>query len=246
MAGPAFEKQTAFWRTLLASAKRPLEVPTDWPRRGSRSHSGASEGVHIPLARAEALTAMARGHRATLFMVVFAAFNVLLYRLTGQRELLVGTPVRARDAARARRSHRSVRQRRGAEDDRGSFDDVRRFCSSTSAILTLDAFGNQEVPLDALGEHAPMLRALFSLQDARTCPVTLGDLRLTQDHALAPVAANEMMLWAMESRSDMLLMLNFATELFDAATARRFLGRWRCCSSRSSATRGRRSPPSSI
>ncbi len=222
MAGPAFEKQAAFWRTQLANAKRPLEVPTDRPRRGSRSHNGASEGIHIPLARAEALTAMARGHRATLFMVVFAAFNVLLYRLTGQRELLVGTPVRARTRPEL---EGLIGPFVNAVALRTSVDPSMTFVDLLEHVrdLTLDAFGNQEVPLDALGEHAPMLRALFSLQDARTRPVSLGDLRLTQDHALAPVAANEMMLWAMESRSDMLLMLNFATELFDGATARRFL-----------------------
>jgi amino acid adenylation domain-containing protein len=222
MAGPAFEKQATFWRTLLASAKRPLEVPTDRPRRGSRSHGGASEGVHIPLARAEALTAMARGHRATLFMVVFAAFNVLLYRLTGQRELLVGTPVRARTRPEL---EGLIGPFVNAVALKTTVDPSMTFVDLLEHVrdLTLDAFGSQEVPLDALGEHAPMLRALFSLQDARTRPVALGDLRLTQDHALAPVAANEMMLWAMESRTDMLLMLNFATELFDAATARRFL-----------------------
>jgi hypothetical protein len=69
-----------------------------------------------------------------------------------------------------------------------------------------------------------MLRALFSLQDATSRPQTLGDLQLSQEHALAPVAASELMLWAMESRSSFLLMLNFATDLFDATTARRWLG----------------------
>jgi amino acid adenylation domain-containing protein len=222
MGGPAFEAQREYWREQLATAKRPLEVPTDRPRRGSRSHGGASEGVHIPLARTEALTALARSHRATLFMVVFAAFNVLLHRVTGQRELLVGTPVRARTRPEL---EGLIGPFVNAVALRTMVEPSMTFVELLERVrdLTLDAFGHQEVPLDALGEHAPMLRALFSLQDARTRPVNLGDLRMVQDHALAPVAANEMMLWAMESRSDMLLMLNYATELFDAPTARRFL-----------------------
>jgi amino acid adenylation domain-containing protein len=222
MAGADFQKQATFWRERLASVKYPLEIPTDRPRRGARSHGGASEGLHLPLATADALTALAREHGATLFMLVFAAYNVLLYRQTGQRELLVGTPVRART-------------RPELEGLIGPFVNAIALTTAVAPSMTfvdllehvrdvtLDAFSHQEVPLDALGDRPPMLRALFSLQDARSRPTGFGTLRVTQDHALAPVAANEIMLWAMESRADLLLMLNFSTELFDASTARRFL-----------------------
>ena len=219
---PEFEKQAAFWRERLSGAKHPLEIPTDRPRRGSRSHAGSSEGIHIPLARVEGLTALAREQGATLFMVVFAAYSVLLHRQTGQRDLLVGTPVRART-------------RPELEGLIGPFVNAVALTATVAPTMTflellahvrdvtLDAFSNQEVPLDMLGDRPPMLRALFSLQDARSRPTGFGDLRVTQDHALAPVAANEIMLWAMETRADMLLMLNFSTDIFDASTARRFL-----------------------
>jgi len=219
---PEFEKAASFWRTQLSGGILPLDFPTDAPRKGTRSQAGASEGVHISTARADALSALARENSATLFMVVFAAYCALLYRHTGQRELLVGIPMRART-------------RPELEDLIGPFVNVvalrtkltpsMTFLELLEAVRegTFDAFGHQEVPIDALGIRPPMLRALFSLQDARSRPVQLGDVNVTQEHALAPVAASELMLWAMESKSSLLLMLNFATDLFHPATARRLL-----------------------
>ncbi|HXN31046.1 MAG TPA: amino acid adenylation domain-containing protein [Polyangiaceae bacterium] len=219
---PEFEHAAAFWRTQLAGTIHPLELPTDTPRKGTRSQAGGSEGVHVSIARADALSALARENSATLFMLVFAAYSALLYRHTGQRELLLGIPMRART-------------RPELEDLIGPFVNVVALRTTVEASMTflellervregtLDAFGHQDVPIDSLGVRPPMLRALFSLQDARTRPAALGDVRVSQEHALAPVAASELMLWAMESQSSLLLMLNFATDLFHADTARRLL-----------------------
>jgi amino acid adenylation domain-containing protein len=218
-----FEKAATFWRTQLADTIQPLDFPTDAPRKGTRSQAGASEGVHLSIARADALSAIARESGATLFMLVFAAYSTLLYRHTGQRDLLLGIPMRART-------------RPELEELIGPFVNVVALRTTVDASMTfldllevvrertLDGFGYQDVPIDSLGVRPPMLRALFSLQDARTRPMQLGEVRVTQEHALAPVAASELMLWAMESSSSLLLMLNFATDLFQSATARRLLG----------------------
>ena len=219
---PELKSQVEFWQERLSGALLPLEIPTDRPRGGTRSHAGGSEGAHVSSARAEALTALAREHGATLFMLIFAAFNVLLYRYTGQRDLLVGTPVRARTRPELENLIgpfvNAIALRTRVEPSMTFLELLERVRGAT-----LDAFNHQDVPLDALGDRPPMLRALFSLQDARNRPTRLGDLVVAQEHALAPVAANELMLWAMQSQKDLLLMLNFATDLFDVATARRIL-----------------------
>src|SRR5258706_3165336 len=68
-----------------------------------------------------------------------------------------------------------------------------------------------------------MVRAFFSLQDARNRPTTSGDLAVAQWQAQPPAAANEMMLWTMDRPNGLLAMLNYSTDLFDADTAKRFL-----------------------
>jgi amino acid adenylation domain-containing protein len=222
MASDDCAAQSAFWRGRLAVAPLPLQLPTDRPRKGTRSHVGKNEGIHLPASRAEELTALARQNGATLFMVVFAAFNVVLHRRTGQRELLVGTPMRARTQPELEGLIglfvNTVALTTAVEPSMSFLELLGRVRE-----VTLDAFTNQDVPLDALGIRPPMMRALFSLQDATARPLRMGELTIVQEHALAPVAATELMLWVMESRTSMLLMLNFASDLFDVATARRWL-----------------------
>lgn len=214
--------QSAFWKERLSAPILPLQLPTDRPRKGTRSLAGGSEGIHLPVARAEGLSALARRHGATLFMIVFAAFQVLLHRRTGQRQLLVGTPMRARTQPEVEALIglfvNTVALTTTVEPSMSFLDLVARVRETT-----LDAFSNQDVPLDTLGIRPPMLRALFSLQDATARPLRMGEVAISQEHALAPVAATEMTLWAMESRSSFLLMMNFASDLLDASTARRWL-----------------------
>ncbi|MGH7269517.1 MAG: condensation domain-containing protein [Polyangiaceae bacterium] len=224
LTSPEFEAKATFWRERLSGTLLPLELPTDRVRRGTRSHSGGSEGLRITQARVDALSALAREHGSTLFMVIFATFNVLLHRHTGQRDLLIGTPTRARDRSEV---EELIGPFVNAVALRTSVDPSMTFLDLLDQVRerTLDAFSHQDVPLDAIGVRPPMMRALFSLQDARARPLDLGDVHVTQEHALAPVAANELMLWAMHGTSDLLLMINFAADLFDAATARRLLHR---------------------
>ncbi|MCL2450131.1 MAG: condensation domain-containing protein, partial [Polyangiaceae bacterium] len=222
MGGDDCAAQSAFWRGRLALAPLPLQLPTDRSRKGTRSHVGKNEGIHLPASRADELNALARQHGATLFMIVFAAFNVVLHRRTGQRELLVGTPMRARTQPELESLIglfvNTVALTTAVEPSMSFLELLGRVRE-----VTLDAFSNQDVPLDALGVRPPMLRALFSLQDTTARPLRMGDVTITQEHALAPVAATELLLWAMESRAGMLLMLNFASDLYDVATARRWL-----------------------
>src|SRR5262249_50585853 len=96
LSSPEMGRQVAFWREKLSGNPLPLEVPTDRPRAGTRGHSGANEGVELSRETGDALGAFAQRHKATTFMVLFAAYVTLLHRYTGQRDIVVGTPTRAR------------------------------------------------------------------------------------------------------------------------------------------------------
>jgi len=222
LAGEAAEAQAAFWREQLQDEPAPLDVPTDRPRRGTRSHAGSNESIRLARETADALTALAREHGATLFMAVYAAFAVLLQRYSGQSDFLIGVPVRARTRPELEEligpfvNNVTLRTR---IDPGASFLDLLARVRDT----TLDAFSHQDLPLEALGGRPPMVRAFFSLQDARGRPQTLGDLAVRQWHVQPPAAASEMMLWTMESQKDLLAMMNFSTDLYDRATIVRFL-----------------------
>ena len=86
------EAQASYWTTTLAGAPALLELPTDHPRPAVADHAGASVGMVLDEPLAAGLKALSRRHGTTLFMTLLAAWAVVLGRLSGQDEVVVGTP----------------------------------------------------------------------------------------------------------------------------------------------------------
>jgi amino acid adenylation domain-containing protein len=86
----------AYWRKELAEAPAPLALPTDFPRPASQRGPGASRNLLLPAALGNHLERIAQEQGTTLFTVLLCAFNVLLHRLTGDSDIVVGTPAGGR------------------------------------------------------------------------------------------------------------------------------------------------------
>jgi amino acid adenylation domain-containing protein len=99
LAGPRGEQLWDFWRRELAGLPGPLELPADRPRPRAQSFAGAAVPLRLPAPATRALRALASRLGATPFMALLALFQVLLARLSGQPEVVVGAPVAGRDAA---------------------------------------------------------------------------------------------------------------------------------------------------
>ena len=91
------EHQISYWKQQLAGAPALLELPTDHPRPHKQTFSGARQWFVVDAPLRDALTALGRQESATLFMTLLAAFKTLLYRMTGQKDMVVGTDVANRD-----------------------------------------------------------------------------------------------------------------------------------------------------
>jgi amino acid adenylation domain-containing protein len=98
LAGEELERQLAFWRQQLANAAA-LELPADRPRPAVQRFRGGKLGVRLPAALAADLRRLAQASSATLYMVLLAGFQALLGRLSGQTDVVVGSPVASRDRA---------------------------------------------------------------------------------------------------------------------------------------------------
>jgi amino acid adenylation domain-containing protein len=94
--GERLEALTAFWRRTLAGAPDLLELPTDFPRPPEPTHEAAYRALSVEPAVAGALDALGRGEGATPFVPLLAAFGVLLHRLSGAEDIVVGTPASGR------------------------------------------------------------------------------------------------------------------------------------------------------
>jgi amino acid adenylation domain-containing protein len=95
--GPGLRQQLAYWKQHLAGAPEALSLPLDYPRPARRTLRGAGVDHELSSALSAALHSLARQERSSLFMVLSAAFQLLLHRLSGQDDIVIGTPVAGRD-----------------------------------------------------------------------------------------------------------------------------------------------------
>ncbi|MEM7356698.1 MAG: condensation domain-containing protein, partial [Acidobacteriota bacterium] len=101
LSGRVLERQLAYWRKQLADLPRGVQLPSDRPRPALRTYRGAHRSLTLSQALSQKLEALSRRRGATLFMTLLAAFKVLFYRLAGEDDFAVGTPVAGRNRSEA-------------------------------------------------------------------------------------------------------------------------------------------------
>ncbi len=97
--GEVLEQRLSYWKGQLAGLPELLALPTDHRRPPVRTYHGATQSSVVSKDLTRELKALSRRERATLYMTLLAAFKVLLHRLTGQEDLVVGSPIAGRDEA---------------------------------------------------------------------------------------------------------------------------------------------------
>ncbi|MCB8977443.1 MAG: amino acid adenylation domain-containing protein [Ardenticatenaceae bacterium] len=95
--GETWPQQMAYWRNQLQGDLPTLDIPTDFPWSATPDPTGASQTLTLSADLTQALQALSQQAGGTLFMTLLAAFKLLLFRLSGQEDLIVGTPVAGRN-----------------------------------------------------------------------------------------------------------------------------------------------------
>ena len=241
-------RQLAWWRDELAGAPATLPLPVDRPRPAAPSFRGGSAMLRLPAAAVEALHQAARREGTTLYMLLLAGFVALLARVTGEEDLLVGTPV----ADRPRQElegligffvNTVVIRARAAGDPsfRGLLASVRD--------TALGAFAHQDLPFEMLVEvlrperersRNPLVQTLFAFQGAGRATAGTADdaagLRLVRlPWGERSTAKLDFVLSGMEmpveppresNETEITLLLEYAADLFTATNAARLLGHY--------------------
>ncbi|MEN6540450.1 MAG: amino acid adenylation domain-containing protein, partial [Mizugakiibacter sp.] len=234
MQGEELAAQLAHWRKLLADGPEPLELPGDRPRPARMSGVGDNAWIHVPKPTVDALRELARRADATLYMALLALYFVLLQRHTGQRDLVVGTPVRGRDAPELEPVMgffvNALPLRVQVEPDASFLDLVRAV-----RTVVVDAFSYPDVPFEHLlralklprdESRFPIYQALFSFQDIRQRPEQWGALRHGRLQVMQPGAAEDLGLWFVEMEQGLSGGLGYNTDILDAASAERMRDRY--------------------
>ncbi|BAO92290.1 non-ribosomal peptide synthetase [Caballeronia cordobensis] len=147
VAGEEGERQLSYWRKALDAAPEPLALPCDRARPATRDHRGARVSLRLSADISNALRELARETHTSAFVVLLAAFDAWLHRLTGANDFVVAAPVAHRqrpETAGLIGLCLNTLALRARVDSRRTFsallDDVRR--------QALDAFAHQDVPFE--------------------------------------------------------------------------------------------------
>ncbi len=221
-----------YFRAQLAGAPALLELPVDRPRAAVPNRAAGQHRFAVDAALAARLRQLAQRHRATSFVLLLAAFETLLLRLSGQEDLVVGTPVANRGRAATERLIGFFVNTIALRADL-SGDPSFREAEARLKKAALAGFAHQELPFEKLVEdlaperslsHAPLVQVVFSLQNAPVPPLALPGLEVSP-LALPPVAAKFDLTCEVEETADGLrATFDFARDLFDPATVARWAG----------------------
>ncbi len=232
LAGAALERELNYWSEELAGAPTAIELPTDHPRPAVLSNRGARVTATYSPALSEGLRALARREDATLFMLVHAAFQLLLYRYSGQRDLVVGTTIAGRDRLD---TERLIGLFINNLVLRGRLEPGKGFRALLAQLrgTTLRAFEHQALPFEKLVEHlapernlnrAPYSSVVFDLQPAQSLERDVGGLRGGPVELGFDSVKFELALLVTDAPGGLGAELQFNTDLFQEQTARRMLG----------------------
>lgn len=225
------EKQLAHWRKALAGLA-PLRLPVDFQRKRDANNAGASLAFAIPPKDYQLLLRLCQREGVTLYMVLMAAYMVLLARYSNQRDISVGTPI-------ANRNNEAVEGLIGFFVNtlviRGQIRSGASFAEFVQAIRaqTLGAYAHQDVPfervVDALAEQrnlyrTPLFQTMFALQNVpMEQHIALPDVQVEPLGVQAAQAKFELSLSMLEWQGELRGELEYRADLFLQATAQQWV-----------------------
>jgi amino acid adenylation domain-containing protein len=219
------EAGVAHWRRRLEGAPAILELPADRPRPLVQTSRGGRCALALPQPLSAALAALARAEETTLFMLLLAAFQVLLARCSGQEDIPVGTPVAGRSQPELENLigfFVNTLVLRGQVAGESGFRKLLAQVRET----TLEAFAHQEVPFDRLVEelrpernlsHTPLFQILFVLQNVPFREPVLPGLAIEFEDVDSGTAKFDLSLELVETGGEVVGALEYNRDLFDAS-----------------------------
>ncbi len=232
--GAVLETQLGYWKQQLGGSLPVLELPTDKPRPPVQTFRGSSESLTLPYPLSESLKQLSGRQGVTLYMTLLAAFKTLLYRYSGQEDILVGSPI-------ANRNHGEIEQSIGFFVNtlvlRTNLSDSPSFSQLLNRVreVTLGAYAHQDLPFEKLVEalqperdlsRSPLFQVMFIFQNAPVTPLELPGLTLEPLEQSNGTAKYDLSLYVRETDSGLQATWEYNTDLFEPATIQRMQGHW--------------------
>ncbi|MCB0167720.1 MAG: amino acid adenylation domain-containing protein, partial [Anaerolineae bacterium] len=228
----ALAEHLAYWQNRFAQTPPLLALPTDHPRPPQATYQGAHLSFTLPPELSQKLETLSHQQGATLFMTLLAAFKTLLFRYSGQTDLVVGSPI-------------ANRTRPELESLIGFFVNTLPFRSDLSGDPTFlalldqikqtsqDAYEHQALPFERLVDavqperhlsHSPLFQVMFIWQNMPQPALSLPGLEISPLTVQFPIAKFDLTLTMEPTEQGLVGIWEYNTALFEPATIERMSG----------------------
>ncbi|WP_282362188.1 non-ribosomal peptide synthetase, partial [Pseudomonas sp. PS01300] len=230
-------RQLAYWREKLGDEHPVLELPLDCPRPSSPSFDGERHCLTLDAGLAEQVRGFARQHNVSLFMVLLAVFNVLLYRYTGQTDVRFGSPVANRNRSELEGLVGFFVNTQVLRTPLAGHMSFLELLQATRDTVS-GAQSHQDLPFERLVEglqlerslsHSPLFQVMFNHQPhvADVSALKLaGGLQLSMLDWRSRTTEFDLSLDTYEQGGQLQVAWTYASDLFKAATIERMARHW--------------------
>jgi len=230
--GDRIQPKLTYWKQKLGGELPVLNLPTDRARSPIQTFKGAQAKLVLSQTLTKELKNLSRHSGVTLFMTLLTAFKTLLYRYTGQTDILVGSPIANRNRAEV-------------ESLIGFFVNVLVLRTDLSGDLSflellarvkltaLEAYIHQDLPFEKLVEelkpnrdlsYNPLFQVMFALQNMPKPNLSLSDVSITYEEGYNGTSKFDLTLFMEDSEQGLVATCEYNTDLFNADTITRMLG----------------------
>ncbi|WP_413783781.1 non-ribosomal peptide synthetase [Pseudomonas syringae] len=232
MSGERLQHQAAYWRQVLEGAPTLLTLPADRPRPAQQDFTGASLNVRLDGQLTAGLRALAQRQGVTLYMTLLTAWGALLARLSGQAEVVVGSPIAGRGRAELEGLIGLFVNTLAIRIDTASAPTGEALLAQVRTRV-LEAQDHQDLPFEQVVEivrptrslaHGPLFQTTLNWLAGETTLPEMDGLSLATVEQQSQVSKFDLSLNLGEQDDALFGTLDYATALFDEATVQRYCG----------------------
>jgi amino acid adenylation domain-containing protein len=227
--GEVLDQQLAYWREQLRDAPPVLELPLDKQRSATSGFQSETLSCNLSKKISEELEALSRREGVTLFMSLVAAFQLLLWRYSGEEDISVGTPVANRTRAETEELIGFFVNTLVLRTDVSGNPTFRELVQRVKETA-LGAYAHQDVPFEKLVEElapernlsvTPLFQVMFALENAPLPEVEAHGLKMRPEALAGETAKFDLALGIVETSRGLVADWQYRSELFEAATIER-------------------------
>jgi polyketide synthase PksJ len=235
MKGEVLGKQLDYWKSVLSGSKFVLELPGDRQRPPVQGFKGARQYMELSPKLTEALNEMAQKKGVTPFMILMSVFKILLYRYSGNGDVIVGTPIAGRNRTELEGLIgffvNTLALRTDLTDNPTFSELLKRVSDGTQG-----AYDHQEMPFEVLVEELqperdlsrnPIFQVCFSYQNDTVPVMIIAGLTMTPVEVDSGTARFDLELQLWKSGDSIRGFIEYSTELFDKNTVVKMIEHFR-------------------